>query len=46
MTNQEIADSLFIALDTVKRHVTHIYAKLDVQRRPQAISRAQELGLI
>lgn len=44
-TNQEIADQLFIALDTVKRHVTHIYSKLNVDRRPQAIARAQELGL-
>lgn len=46
MTNQGIADQLFITLDTVKRHVTHIYSKMDVDRRPQAVTRAQELGLV
>jgi LuxR family maltose regulon positive regulatory protein len=46
MTNQGIADQLFITRDTVKRHVTHIYGKLGVDRRPQAIARARELSLI
>lgn len=36
--NQEICDRLFIAMNTVKRHVTHIYFKLDVKSRTEAIT--------
>ncbi|MBN8192232.1 response regulator transcription factor [Bacillus sp. NTK074B] len=36
-TNQEIADELFIALKTVKTHVSNILSKLDVQDRTQAV---------
>lgn len=45
-SNQEIADELFIALDTVKRHANNIYGKLSVQRRAQAILEARRLGLV
>ena len=45
-TNQEIADQLFLALNTVKRHAYNIYAKLDVNKRTQAVSRARNLGII
>ena len=45
-TNQEIAQELVIVIDTVKRHVSHIFAKLDVQNRVQAVRRAQELDLL
>ena len=44
--NQEIADLLVIALDTVKRHVTHIFVKLGVNNRGQAVARARALGLL
>ncbi|MCM3237889.1 response regulator transcription factor [Heyndrickxia oleronia] len=37
MTNQEIADQLFIALKTVKTHVSNILSKLEVQDRTQAV---------
>jgi LuxR family transcriptional regulator, maltose regulon positive regulatory protein len=37
---------LVIALDTVKRHVSHIFAKLGVQNRVQAIKQAHEIGLL
>jgi two-component system, NarL family, response regulator LiaR len=36
-TNQEIADELFIALKTVKTHVSNILSKLNVQDRTQAV---------
>jgi LuxR family transcriptional regulator, maltose regulon positive regulatory protein len=45
-SNQEIADELFIALDTVKRHATNLYGKLSVKRRAQAIIEARRLGLV
>jgi len=45
-SNQEIADELFIALDTVKRHANNLYGKLGVKRRSQAIIEARKLGLI
>jgi LuxR family maltose regulon positive regulatory protein len=45
-SNPEIARALFIAVDTVKRHCTHIYRKLDVSNRTQAAMRAGELSLI
>lgn len=45
-TNQEISTHLFLALNTVKRHVYNIFAKLDVKKRTQAVSKARKLGLI
>ena len=46
LSNQEIAEKLVIALNTVKRHTSSIYGKLGVKSRTQAIARARELGLI
>ena len=46
LSNQEIANQLFISLNTVKTHSSNLYAKLDVKRRTQAIQRAKELGLL
>jgi LuxR family maltose regulon positive regulatory protein len=45
-SNQEIADALYIALDTVKRHANNLYGKLGVKRRSQAIIEARRLGLV
>lgn len=45
-SNREISERLFLALDTIKGHNRRIYAKLGVQRRTEAVARAQELGLI
>ena len=46
LSNQEIADSLFVSVSTVKTHAASIFAKLDARRRTQAIQRAKELRLI
>ncbi|MGB7340285.1 MAG: LuxR C-terminal-related transcriptional regulator, partial [Phototrophicaceae bacterium] len=46
LSNREISERLFIALDTVKGHNRIIYQKLQVRRRTEAVARARELGLI
>jgi LuxR family maltose regulon positive regulatory protein len=45
-SNQEISAELYLALNTVKRHVYNIFTKLEVKKRTQAVSRARQLGLI
>lgn len=45
-TNQEIADELFIAVKTVKVHVSNILGKLDVQDRTQAVIYAFQHNLV
>lgn len=45
-TNQEIADQLFISLNTVKTHSSNLFAKLDVKRRTQAVQKGKELSLL
>ena len=46
LSNREIAARLFRALPTVKGYNREIFAKLQVQRRTEAIARARELGLL
>lgn len=46
LSNQEIAASLGVTLETVKMHVKHVLHKLDVVGRVEAVSRAFELGII
>jgi LuxR family maltose regulon positive regulatory protein len=45
-SNQRIARELFVTLDTVKKHVTHVLAKLGAANRTEAAARARQLGLI
>ena len=45
-SNQRIAHDLVVALDTVKKHVTHVLGKLGAANRTEAVARARELGLI
>jgi LuxR family maltose regulon positive regulatory protein len=44
--NQQIAERLVVTLDTVKKHVTHVLAKLGASNRTEAVVRARELGLL
>ncbi len=44
--NDEIAEKLFVSLDTVKKHLYNAYQKLYVKNRTSAIKKALELGLI
>ncbi len=46
LSNHEMSGRLFLALDTVKGHNRHIFGKLQVQRRTEAIARARALGLL
>ena len=45
-SNQEIADLLFVSLNTIKTHTSNLFLKLDVKRRTQAIQKAKELQFI
>jgi LuxR family transcriptional regulator, maltose regulon positive regulatory protein len=45
-SNQRIARELFVSLDTVKKHVTHLLGKLGAANRTEAAARARQLGLI
>ena len=46
LSNQEIADKLFISLNTVKTHIKNIYLKLEVDNRTKAVVKAKELRMI
>ena len=44
--NKEIADTLSVSIETVKTHVKHVFQKLEVSSRREAIARANALGLL
>jgi LuxR family maltose regulon positive regulatory protein len=44
--NQDIANELHMALNTVKKHATHIFDKLGATNRTEATARAREFGLL
>jgi ATP/maltotriose-dependent transcriptional regulator MalT len=46
LTNEEIAERLTLVVGTVKAHNHHIFGKLGVKNRVQAIARARELKLV
>jgi DNA-binding NarL/FixJ family response regulator len=45
-SNKEIAEALFISDETVKTHVGHMFGKLQVENRAQAIVQALKRGLV
>jgi LuxR family transcriptional regulator, maltose regulon positive regulatory protein len=44
-SNKAIARAMFVSVETVKTHLKHVYGKLDVTSRSDAVTRARELGL-
>ncbi|RDI13121.1 response regulator transcription factor [Flavobacterium sp. AG291] len=46
LSNQEIAEKLFVSLNTVKTHSSKVYEKLEVKRRTQAVEKAKKYGII
>lgn len=46
MSNKEIAEALYISTNTTQWHISHIYSKLEVKSRTQAIRKARELEIL
>ena len=46
LSNQEIADKLFVSESTIKTHVSNLLIKLDAKRRTQAIRISKSLNII
>lgn len=46
LSNNEIAENLYVSLSTIKTHVSNIYIKLDVKRRTQAVEVAKRMNII
>jgi ATP/maltotriose-dependent transcriptional regulator MalT len=46
LSNRQISESLFLSEATVKTHLAHVYAKLSVRDRVQAVVLAYETGLV
>jgi len=46
LSGPEIADELYLSVSTIKTHIQHIYRKLEVHSRAEAVKRARALGLL
>jgi len=46
LSNREIANRMYVSLNTVRTHTKNLYSKLDVHSRTQATTRARDLGLL
>ena len=45
-SNAQIADAMYVSVNTVKTYVRTVFAKLDVSDRAEAVARGYEMGLI
>ncbi|MDQ7075316.1 MAG: helix-turn-helix transcriptional regulator [Gammaproteobacteria bacterium] len=45
LSNREMAERLFVSPNTIKTHLKHIYSKLNVSRRAQAVLKINALGI-
>jgi len=46
LSNQQIADTLFVSENTVKKHISNLFFKMDVERRTEAIKKGKGLRII
>lgn len=46
LSNQEIADRLYLSIHTIKMYASQIYQKLGVRRRTEAVQRARQIGIL
>jgi DNA-binding CsgD family transcriptional regulator len=46
LSNQQIADQLFVSENTIKKHISNLFLKLDVQRRTEAVKKATDLKIL
>jgi len=46
LSNQQIAERLFVSLNTIKTHASNLFLKLEVERRMLAVEKAKRLSLI
>lgn len=46
LSNQQIADNLYVSVSTVKTHASNLFFKLQASRRMQAVEKAKSLGLL
>ena len=46
LSKREIGNELYVSVNTIKTHVKHLYAKLDVRTRRQAVERGRRLELL
>ena len=46
LSNQQIAHKLYVSENTVKKHVSNLFLKLDVERRTEAIKKAKEMRIL
>lgn len=46
LSNLQIAETLFVSENTIKKHISNLFIKMDVARRTEAVKKAKDLGLI
>lgn len=46
LSNQQIAEKLFISENTIKKHISSLFLKLDVERRTEAVKKGKALKII